>query len=44
VLVPTPWQIGPDGCVRPCEGPGLGVTVDEDFIRAHPAIEGPGYV
>jgi L-alanine-DL-glutamate epimerase-like enolase superfamily enzyme len=44
VLVPTPWQIGQDGCVRPREEPGLGVTVDEDFIRAHPAIEGPGYV
>jgi L-alanine-DL-glutamate epimerase-like enolase superfamily enzyme len=43
-LVPTPWAIGKDGCVLPREEPGLGVEVDEGFIRAHPAIEGPGYV
>ncbi|WP_144182634.1 mandelate racemase/muconate lactonizing enzyme family protein [Elioraea rosea] len=43
-LVSTPWQIGQDGYVRPLEGPGLGLEVDEEFIRRHPAIEGPGYV
>jgi L-alanine-DL-glutamate epimerase-like enolase superfamily enzyme len=43
-LVPTPWHIGQDGCVRPSDEPGLGITVDEGFIKAHPAIEGPGYV
>jgi hypothetical protein len=30
--------------VRPNEAPGIGVEVDEDFLRAHPPIEGPGYV
>ena len=39
-----PWRIGTDGCVRPLEVPGIGVEVDEEFLRAHPAIEGPGYV
>lgn len=43
-LTSTPFEIGDDGCVRPLEGPGLGVEVDEDFLRAHPAIEGPAYV
>lgn len=37
-------EVDADGCVRPPEAPGLGVEVDEDFIRAHPVIEGPGYV
>jgi D-galactarolactone cycloisomerase len=39
-----PWRLGPDGCVRPLETPGIGVEVDEAFLKAHPAIEGPGYV
>lgn len=43
-LVSTPWALGADGCVRPNEAPGLGVEVDEGWLRAHPAIEGPGYV
>lgn len=43
-LVSTPWQIGRDGCVRPLEAPGIGVEVDEGWLRAHPAIEGPSYV
>jgi D-galactarolactone cycloisomerase len=43
-LTPTPYRVGSDGCVRPLEAPGLGVEVDEAFIRAHPAIDGPGYV
>jgi D-galactarolactone cycloisomerase len=33
-----------DGRVRPPEAPGLGVEIDEEFIRSHPVIEGPGYV
>ena len=37
-------ELGKDGCVRPLERPGIGVEVDEEFIRAHPVIEGPGYV
>jgi len=43
-LVSEPWRIGVDGCVRPLEAPGIGVEVDEAWLRAHPAIEGPGYV
>jgi D-galactarolactone cycloisomerase len=37
------YELGPDGAVRPLEGPGIGVEVDEDFIRAHPIIEGPAW-
>jgi len=44
-LVSTPpFEIRPDGTVRPLEGPGLGVEVDEDFLAAHPVIEGPGLI
>lgn len=39
-----PYEVGPDGCVRPLEAPGLGVEIDEDFLAAHPVIEGPGFV
>ena len=37
-------SIDSTGCVLPREAPGIGVDVDEDFIRAHPVIEGPAYV
>ncbi|MBR0649284.1 mandelate racemase/muconate lactonizing enzyme family protein [Roseomonas terrae] len=40
----APWKIGTDGNVRPNEAPGIGVEIDEGFLAAHPAIEGPGYV
>ncbi|GGJ00379.1 mandelate racemase/muconate lactonizing enzyme family protein [Neoroseomonas lacus] len=43
-LCSTPWTIGADGHVRPNETPGIGVEVDEGFLAAYPAIEGPGYV
>ena len=39
-----PWRIGADGNVLPNQAPGIGVEVDEGFLAAHPAIEGPGYV
>ncbi len=39
-----PWRIRPDGCVLPNEAPGIGVEIDESWLIAHPAIEGPGYV
>ena len=39
-----PWRIGGDGNVLPLDAPGIGVEVDEAFLAAHPAIEGPGYV
>ena len=37
-------QIDGAGNVRPGERPGLGVEVNEAFLRAHPVIEGPAYV
>lgn len=37
-------EVDREGFVRPPEAPGLGVDIDEDFIRTHPVIEGPGYV
>jgi L-alanine-DL-glutamate epimerase-like enolase superfamily enzyme len=43
-LVSQPYRVGDDGCVRPLEAAGLGLEVDENFLRAHPVIEGPGYV
>ncbi len=43
-LTSTPCTLAADGTVRPPEGPGLGVHVDEDFLAAHPVIEGPSYV
>src|SRR5881628_2751731 len=44
LVSPAPYQIGPDGCVRPLDGPGLGLAVDEEFLLKHPVIEGPAYV
>ncbi|SOY63500.1 enolase C-terminal domain-like protein [Cupriavidus taiwanensis] len=42
-LVSCPFTVREDGTVVPPQGAGLGVEVDEDFLLAHPAIEGPGY-
>ncbi len=40
------WQAEPDGRghVRPPEGPGLGVEIDEAMLAEFPLIDGPGYV
>jgi D-galactarolactone cycloisomerase len=43
-LTSTPYELGKDGTVRPLEGPGIGVEVNESFLKSHPVIEGPGYV
>jgi L-alanine-DL-glutamate epimerase-like enolase superfamily enzyme len=43
-LVSTPYRIDKDGNVTPLEAPGIGVEVDEGFLKAHPVIEGPAYV
>jgi L-alanine-DL-glutamate epimerase-like enolase superfamily enzyme len=43
-LTNRPDRLDADGCVRPPEAPGLGVDVDEQFLLAHPVIEGPAYV
>jgi D-galactarolactone cycloisomerase len=40
----APFTLGADGCVLPLDAPGIGVEVDEDFLAAHPVIEGPSYV
>ena len=41
--VPLTQELGADGTVSPLEDPGLGVQLDEDFIRAHPVTEGPAW-
>ena len=43
-LVANPGAVDKDGNVWPLEAPGLGVEVNEEFLRKHPAIEGPGYI
>jgi L-alanine-DL-glutamate epimerase-like enolase superfamily enzyme len=43
-LVENPGRIDADGNVWPLERPGIGVEVDEEFLRKHPPIEGPGYL
>lgn len=37
-------EVGADGCARPPEGPGLGVSIDEAKLADFPLIDGPGYV
>jgi D-galactarolactone cycloisomerase len=37
------YELSADGTVLPLEAPGLGVEVDEDYIRAHPITEGPAW-
>ena len=43
-LVEQPFEIRSDGCVLPLDKPGLGLEVNEDFLKRHPAIVGPSYV
>lgn len=43
-LTNRPDVLDGEGCVRPPEGPGLGIEVDEEFLKAHPVIDGPAYV
>ena len=38
------FSVGSDGCLQAPGGPGLGIEVNEDFVRAHPLVEGPCYV
>ena len=37
-------KVDAQGNVKPHEGPGLGVEVDEKFLEKYPLIEGPAYV
>ncbi|HSO05801.1 MAG TPA: mandelate racemase/muconate lactonizing enzyme family protein [Pelomicrobium sp.] len=43
-LAGKPYEVRSDGTVWPLEKPGIGLDVDEAFIKDHPVIEGPGYV
>ncbi|MGH8687441.1 MAG: mandelate racemase/muconate lactonizing enzyme family protein [Burkholderiales bacterium] len=43
-LVSRPYEVDKDGNVWPLEKPGLGLEVNEEFLRKHPPIEGPGYL
>jgi L-alanine-DL-glutamate epimerase-like enolase superfamily enzyme len=43
-LVENPGRVDRDGNVWPLEKPGIGLEVNQDFLRRHPAIEGPGYL
>ena len=43
-LVANPGTIDREGNVWPLEAPGLGLEVNEEFLSAHPPIEGPGYI
>jgi D-galactarolactone cycloisomerase len=43
-LIDPPIRIAADGTVSPNEGPGLGVTVNEDLIRRYAGVAGPGFV
>jgi L-alanine-DL-glutamate epimerase-like enolase superfamily enzyme len=43
-LTSRPDRLDENGCVRPPDGPGLGIDVDEQFLVAHPVIEGPAYI
>jgi D-galactarolactone cycloisomerase len=42
-LCSASYELAADGTALPLEGPGLGVDVDEDFLRAHPLTEGPAW-
>jgi L-alanine-DL-glutamate epimerase-like enolase superfamily enzyme len=39
-----PYALDAEGCVRPLEGAGIGLAIDEAFLKAHPLMEGPCYV
>jgi D-galactarolactone cycloisomerase len=43
-LVSNPGAVDKDGNVWPLDKPGLGLVVNEDFLKKHPPIEGPGYI
>lgn len=40
----APYTLDDKGCVRPLEGVGIGLKIDEKFIAEHPLIDGPCYV
>ena len=38
------FAVDAEGCLWAPDRPGLGIEVNEDFVRAHPLVEGPCYV
>jgi L-alanine-DL-glutamate epimerase-like enolase superfamily enzyme len=42
-LCSASYELGDAGAVTPLAGPGLGVEVDEEFLRAHPLTEGAAW-
>ena len=43
-LTSRPDLLDSNGCVHTPEAPGLGVEIDEAFLKTHPLIDGPAYV
>ncbi len=43
-LTSLPYQVDKSGNVLPLDKPGIGVEVDEEFIKNYPVIEGPAFV
>lgn len=37
------YALSAAGTVTPLDGPGWGVEVDEDYLRAHPLTDGPAW-
>ena len=44
LVTPAPYAVDPQGNVHPLQRPGIGIDLDEAFLAAHPAIDGPSYV
>ena len=40
----APYALDSNGCVTACDGVGIGLVIDLDFIADHPLIDGPCYV
>jgi D-galactarolactone cycloisomerase len=38
------YELDADGFVKPYEGVGIGMTINLDFVKDHPLIDGPCYV
>ena len=43
-LTSSAYTVDSQGNVHPLEAPGIGVEVNEEFLNAHPVIEGPGFM
>jgi L-alanine-DL-glutamate epimerase-like enolase superfamily enzyme len=43
-LIDPPIRVSDDGTISPSEKPGLGIEVDEEMIKRHAGVEGPGYI